>query len=78
MVHHHIVEGGYIGREISPRKLVYGSDSDLNRIAGDVKRWKDAFDTMGLSEEDQERIFYKNAAHIFGLDVGGLDTGPGA
>ncbi|AZI44370.1 TIM-barrel fold metal-dependent hydrolase [Deinococcus psychrotolerans] len=67
VVHHHIVEGGYIGREISPRKLVYGSDSDLNRIAGDVKRWRDAFDAMGLSADDQEQIFYRNAAHIFGI-----------
>ena len=68
-MHHHIVDGGYIGREISPRKLVYGSDSDLHRIAGDVARWKLAFTTMGLSETDQEQIFYKNAAHIFGLEA---------
>ena len=41
---------------------------DLNRIAGDVKRWKEAFDKLGLTAEEQERIFYKNAAHIFGLE----------
>lgn len=69
VVHQHIVEGGYIGKEIAPRKLVYGSDSDLRRIKGDVERWRAAFSAMGLSAADQERIFYKNAAHIFGLEA---------
>ena len=66
--HNHIVEGGYIGKEISPRKLVYGSDSDLRRVKGDIERWKAAFDTMGLSADDQDRIFYRNAAYIYGID----------
>lgn len=68
VVHNHIVEGGYIGKEISPRKLVYGSDSDLRRVKGDIERWKAAFDTMGLSADDQDRIFYRNAAYIYGID----------
>ncbi|MBI4048439.1 MAG: amidohydrolase family protein [Devosia nanyangense] len=68
VVHNHIVEGGYIGKEISPRKLVYGSDSDLKRVPGDIARWKAAFDKMGLSADDQDRIFYRNAAYIFGID----------
>ena len=67
VVHNHIVEGGYIGKEISPRKLLYGSDSDHRRLKGDVARWKAAFDTMGLSADDQDRIFYRNAAGIFGI-----------
>lgn len=69
VVHHHIIDGGYVGREISPRKLVYGSDSDLRRIGGDVARWQAAFKEMGLSDADQQRIFYGNAAHIFGLEA---------
>ncbi|HUX21771.1 MAG TPA: amidohydrolase family protein [Spirochaetia bacterium] len=68
VVHHHIVEGGYIKREIGPSKLVYGSDSNLPRIKGDIERWKKAFDSMGLSEDEQDMIFYRNAAHIFGLE----------
>ncbi|KKC37425.1 hypothetical protein WH87_12940 [Devosia epidermidihirudinis] len=68
VVHNHIVEGGYIGKEISPRKLLYGSDSDLRRIKGDILRWKAAFDTMGLTEDEQDQIFYRNAAGIYGVD----------
>jgi predicted TIM-barrel fold metal-dependent hydrolase len=68
VVHNHIVDGGYIGKEISPRKLLYGSDSDHRRLKGDIARWKAAFDKMGLSAEDQDRIFYRNAARIFGIE----------
>jgi uncharacterized protein len=68
VVHNHIVEGGYIGKEISPRKLLYGSDSDHRRLKGDIARWKAAFDRMGLSADDQDRIFYRNAARIFGIE----------
>ena len=64
MVHNHIVEGGYIGKEISPRKLLYGSDSDHRRIKGDIQRWKAAFDKMGLTDDEQDQIFYRNAARI--------------
>ena len=68
VVHNHIVEGGYIGKEISPRKLLYGSDSDHRRIKGDIQRWKAAFDKMGLTDDEQDQIFYRNAARIFGLE----------
>ncbi|WDR06822.1 amidohydrolase family protein [Devosia rhodophyticola] len=69
VVHNHIVEGGYIGKEIGPRKLLYGSDCDLKRMKPDLLRWKAAFQKMGLSEDEQDMIFYRNAAHIFGLDA---------
>jgi len=68
VVHNHIVEGGYIGKEISPRKLLYGSDSDHRRLKGDVARWKAAFDKMGLTADEQDQIFYRNAARIFGIE----------
>jgi uncharacterized protein len=68
VVHNHIVEGGYIGKEISPRKLLYGSDSDHRRIKGDILRWQAAFDRMGLTADEQDQIFYRNAAKIFGLE----------
>lgn len=68
VVHNHIVEGGYIGKEISPRKLLYGSDSDHRRLKGDIARWKAAFDKMGLTEDEQDQIFYRNAAKIFGIE----------
>ncbi len=68
VVQRHILEGGYIGREIRPDKLVYGSDCDLQRLASDVQGWRRAFDRLGMSVEDQNKIFYDNAARIFGVE----------
>ena len=68
VVQRHILEGGYIKREIRPEKLVYGSDCDLRRLKDNVQGWKRAFDELGLSEEEQDLIFYRNAARIFGVE----------
>jgi predicted TIM-barrel fold metal-dependent hydrolase len=54
--------------EIRPEKLVYGSDSDHRRMKADVEAWRGAFTEMGLSAEQQELIFYRNAARIFGFE----------
>lgn len=68
VVRDHIIEGKYIMNEIRPEKLVYGSDSDLGRMKRDVAEWRRAFDEMGLSEQQQDLIFYKNAARMFGFE----------
>lgn len=68
VVRRHIVEGGYVMNEIRPEKLVYGSDSDHRRMRADVEAWRAAFTGMGLSAADQELIFYRNAARIFGIE----------
>ena len=68
VVRRHIIEGGYIMNEIRPEKLVYGSDADHRRMKRDAEEWKKAFDDMGLSEDEQDLIFYRNAARIFGID----------
>lgn len=67
VVRRHILSGGFIGREISPTKLVYGSDCDLSRLKGDVEAWRKGLRELGLSEADQRRIFWDNAASIFQL-----------
>jgi predicted TIM-barrel fold metal-dependent hydrolase len=33
-----------------------------------VARWKAAFDKMGLTADEQDQIFYRNAARIFGFE----------
>lgn len=68
VVRNHIIQGGYVMSEIRPEKLVYGSDSDHRRMKGDVEAWRKAFTDMGLSAEQQELIFYRNAARIFGFE----------
>ena len=63
-----ILEGDFINNEIRPEKLVYGSDCDLERMKRDVAEWKRAFDALGLSEAEQDSIFYGNAARIYGIE----------
>jgi len=68
VVRNHIIQGKYVMNEIRPEKLVYGSDSDHRRMKADVTAWRQAFDDMGLTQEQQEMIFYRNAARIFGIE----------
>jgi len=69
VVRRHIVERGMIGTEILPEKLVFGSDCDITHMSREVTAWMDAFQSLGLSDEDQDKIFYRNAAAIFGEDA---------
>lgn len=69
VVRRHIVERGMIGREILPEKLVFGSDCDVAHMSREVTAWMDAFETMGMSAEHQDTIFYRNAAMLFGEEA---------
>lgn len=65
VVRRHLTERGYIGREISPNKLVFGSDCTTDRIGTEISLWCERLEAMGLSQEEIGRIMYKNAAYIF-------------
>ena len=68
VVRGHILERQMIYREVRPDKLVFGSDCDLAHMSREVTAWMDAFEAMGMSAEDQDKIFYRNAAAIFGVE----------
>ncbi len=68
VVRGHIVGREMIYKEILPEKLLFGSDCDVAHMSREVTAWMDAFEAMGMSAEDQDRIFYKNAAEIFGVE----------
>jgi predicted TIM-barrel fold metal-dependent hydrolase len=68
VVRRHIVERKMIGLEILPEKLVFGTDCDVTHLSREVTGWMDAFEEIGLAPADQDRIFYRNAAAIFGID----------
>ena len=68
VVRRHIIERQLIGREIQPHKLVFGSDCRTGQIMGEVSAWQAEFARMGLSQEDQEKIWWRNAAHIFDIE----------
>jgi hypothetical protein len=35
-------------------------------MSREVTAWMDAFERIGLTPDDQDRIWYRNAAEIFG------------
>jgi predicted TIM-barrel fold metal-dependent hydrolase len=65
-IERHAMERDLIGKEIGVEKLVWGSDCRDDEIADHVKRLEIMFDQLGLSEEQAERIYYRNAAELFG------------
>ena len=68
VVRRHIVDREMIYKEILPEKLVWGSDTDVVHMSRELTSWMEAFNAMGMSAEDQDKIFYRNAAQIFGID----------
>jgi predicted TIM-barrel fold metal-dependent hydrolase len=68
VVRRHIVDRRMINHEVLPEKLLFGSDCDVAHMSREVAGWMDAFEELGLSADDQDKIFYRNAAVIFGED----------
>jgi predicted TIM-barrel fold metal-dependent hydrolase len=68
VVRRHIVDREMIYTEILPEKLVWGSDCDVTHMSRELTAWMDAFNKMGMSADDQDKIFYRNAAAIFGVE----------
>jgi uncharacterized protein len=68
VVRRHIVDRKMIYTEVLPEKLLWGSDCDIAHMSRELTSWMDAFNSMGMSADDQDKIFYRNAAQIFGID----------
>ena len=62
----HIVERRMIKHEVLPDKLLFGTDCDVAHMSREVTAWMVAFEQLGLSADEQDKIFYRNAAAIFG------------
>lgn len=67
LVRRHAFERRLIGSEISPFKLVFGSDCGLEKMGNEIADWQAVCDLLRLTREERDRIFYGNAARIFGL-----------
>lgn len=66
MVRRHIMERKLVPSEISHFKLLYGSDNN-DRFEDEIRDWETMFDMLRLDEDARERIFYGNAARLFGV-----------
>jgi len=69
VVRRHLTERGYIKREISPDKLIFGSDSVTDRIEPEIREWINSLETLGLNDEEIDKILYSNASFLFDCGV---------
>jgi predicted TIM-barrel fold metal-dependent hydrolase len=62
-----IYEGRYIGKNIPVSQVLFGLDEPPIRYEEMIERLNNHFDDLGLSQDDKDKIFYKNACRIFGI-----------
>jgi uncharacterized protein len=72
VIERHMVERGLLGREAPIEKLVFGSDCPADEIQEHVDRFERIFEDAGLSEAQVERLWWSNAAEIYGEAVTGV------
>ncbi|GBD22794.1 hypothetical protein HRbin29_00438 [bacterium HR29] len=67
-IERHAMELGLIGKEIGIEKLVWGSDCAPEAIAQHIERFEAMFDMLELDDEARDRLWWRNAAEIYGLE----------
>jgi predicted TIM-barrel fold metal-dependent hydrolase len=67
-IERHAIERRLIGVEIGIEKLVWGSDCGMEEIREHVDRFEAIYDLLDLDEEARERLWWRNAAEIYGLE----------
>jgi len=65
-IERHAVERNLVGKEIGVEKLTWGSDCRDDEIAEHIRHLEAIFAQVGLTEDEAERIRWRNAAEIFG------------
>lgn len=67
-IERHAVERNIIKKEIAIEKLIFGSDCPANEVHEHVERFEAIFEQLGLTDEEKDQIWYRNAAELFGLE----------
>ena len=67
-IERHAMERNLIGGEIAIEKLIFGSDCAADEVHEHVERFEGIFEKLGLSEEEKDLIWYRNAAEMFGVE----------
>lgn len=68
-IERHAVERRLIGVEFGVEKLVWGSDCAMDQIRNHVDRFERIYDSLQLTDDERERLWWRNAAEIYGLEV---------
>jgi predicted TIM-barrel fold metal-dependent hydrolase len=66
VVRRHLLERNMLRGEVSTKKLTFGTDCDIAHMSREVTAWMQAFQQIGLSEQEQDDIFWGTAARLFG------------
>jgi hypothetical protein len=68
-IERHAVERRIIGTEIGIEKLVFGSDCSMDDIREHVDRFEVIYDLLELSDEERDRLWWRNGAEIYGFET---------
>jgi predicted TIM-barrel fold metal-dependent hydrolase len=68
-IERHAVERKLIGTEIGIEKLVFGSDCGMDDIRTHIDRFEAIYDLLELTDDERERLWWRNAAEIYGLET---------
>lgn len=69
-VRRHLLARDLLGVDIAWDKVVFGSDAstDPARVAAEAQAWMTALRHRDVGKDELDRIFYRNAAGLFGLE----------
>ncbi len=55
--------------EFGVEKLVFGSDCGMDDIRTHIDRFEAMYDLLGLTDDERERLWWRNGAEIYGLET---------
>lgn len=55
--------------EFGHEKLIFGSDCGMDEIREHIDRFEVIYDQLGLSEDERERLWWRNGAELYGLET---------
>jgi len=65
-IERHAVERRLIGHEIGYEKLIFGSDTQPEKIGEHIRRWDTIFDLLDVPDDCRERLWWYNGAELYG------------
>lgn len=63
-----IKSGGYIKRDIPVGNVLWGLDEPPVRYEEQILDWEQYFDSIGLTQDEKEQIFFRNACRILRIE----------
>lgn len=55
--------------EFGVEKLIFGSDCGMDDVRAHIDRFEIIYDQLGLTEDERERLWWRNGAELYGLET---------